>query len=104
MKRILTISRRAGLALLLSMLGATAALATCGPADVARDRLARGYGEELMASGLSGGGVLFEFWADPASGSWTILMVRPDGVACIGASGGDLELGLSPARPEGMPL
>lgn len=51
--------------------------------------LAAKYGESRRAAGLETAANLVEVWASDATGSWTILVTRPDGIACIAASGGD---------------
>ena len=45
------------------------------------------YGEIRHGWGLSGSRVLVELWANDETGTWTILMVYPNGVACVRAVG-----------------
>jgi hypothetical protein len=45
------------------------------------------FGETRVARGLQSEKRLFEFWRSTESGSWTILMVMPDGTACVVVSG-----------------
>jgi len=49
--------------------------------------LAEKYGEEPVARGLLASGMVMEMTAAAQRGSWTILFVRPDGIACGMASG-----------------
>lgn len=51
-------------------------------------RLAGGYGERLQARGLLRSGQMLEIWASATGrASWSILVVRPDGIACIVSAG-----------------
>ncbi len=50
-------------------------------------QLERKFGEVRHGAGLRGAEAVFEIWASSGSGSWTIIMTRPDGVACIMAAG-----------------
>lgn len=49
--------------------------------------LAETYGETRRAIGLAGDQLVMETFASAESGSWTILVTRPDGVSCLVASG-----------------
>ena len=69
---------------------AHAQAANCGPhADVVAG-LARNYRETVVAMGISSGGNMIEVFASD-TGSWTIIFTTPDGVSCLGASGGAFE-------------
>lgn len=48
------------------------------------------YGEGIVGQGLYQGTIL-QMWANPETGTWTIVIVRPDGIACIPASGDNWE-------------
>lgn len=50
-------------------------------------RLAEKYGETLQSLGLHNNNAVVEVYASDSTGSWTILMTKPDGVACLVASG-----------------
>lgn len=50
-------------------------------------RLADRYGETLQSIGLQSNSAVVEVYASAATGTWTILMTRPDGISCLIASG-----------------
>ena len=59
----------------------------CGKREDFTAKLEKQYGEVRRGMGLAGGAAMFEVWTNGDSGSWTILMTRPDGVSCIFAAG-----------------
>jgi len=70
----------------------------CAGPDVLPDLLSRTYGEAVAGQGLAGG-ALVQLWRNRQTGSWTILLVSPDGAACALASGEDwMEEDLPPAQ------
>ena len=83
-KRLISLSLTFGLA-------ATAppalAQTTCGGHETIVQGLATDYQESRIGRGLQSSTSLFEVWRSNEKGSWTILMLRPDGVACVIASG-----------------
>jgi hypothetical protein len=98
--------------LAIAAIATMALLSTCGaaPAETpARPcaerstviaRLAERYGETLQSLGLQTNSSILEVYASEATGTWTILLTRPNGVACLVASGQaweKLETPLSPA-------
>lgn len=58
----------------------------CAGAGVLPELLAREYGEEADRQGVANG-ALVQLWRNPATESWTILLIAPDGTACALASG-----------------
>lgn len=58
----------------------------CGARDVIAGHLAAKYGEQPAFGGLASDGVVLELFVSRL-GSWTIIATRPDGVACVVASG-----------------
>lgn len=66
-----------------------AAQSFCGPRDKLVAKLEKDYGEQQTAMGLRGSSAIFEVWASPEKGTWTVLMTRPDGMACPMAAGTD---------------
>ena len=72
--------------------------AICGPRAAALEYLLERYGERPRAAGLAGDGRVVELLVS-ASGSWTLLLVRPDGTACI-AAGGEAWQDTPAPRPE----
>lgn len=68
------------------------------------DKLAGKWGEQLTAGGLqklSTGQVMVEVWASRATGSFTVMISRPDGTSCIVAHGNDFFV--IPSVAEGDP-
>lgn len=59
----------------------------CAPRDRVLERLSTTYGEVRQSIGLAPNNGVFEVFASPASGTWTITMTRPDGLTCLVASG-----------------
>ena len=59
----------------------------CLPHETAVSKLEQGYGEQRVGLGIgpSGGAVYELYVAD--TGTWTILVTRPNGLSCIAASG-----------------
>jgi hypothetical protein len=55
-------------------------------ADLAEALGAR-YDETSLGLGLQSAEQLVEIWRSTETGSWTILVVKPDGIACIIGSG-----------------
>ena len=68
---------------------ARAESANCAPRDVVVDRLNMTYGEVFQGGGLQNDEAVFEVWISEADRTWTILMTRTDGMACIMAAGTD---------------
>lgn len=59
----------------------------CLPHDVAVSKLAQGYGEHRVGLGIgSAGNAVYELYVAD-TGTWTILVTRPNGLSCIAASG-----------------
>ena len=61
----------------------------CAPREIVVERLKSGYGESPAGLGIQSSGQLIEIWAAPGTGTWTVLMSRPDGNTCVVASGTD---------------
>ena len=87
-----------------AMLGATVSAPAqsqvqmpCAPRDVIVERLKSGYGEGPAGIGLQSTGHLFEVWAAPTTGTWTIVMSLANGSTCIVATGTDWQQ-LDPAE------
>jgi ABC-type enterobactin transport system permease subunit len=54
----------------------------CGPTGTVEARISKQYGESLVGAGIVPGGVLFTT-ANPETGTFTIMLRRPDGVTCV---------------------
>lgn len=61
--------------------------ATCHPRDGIVTQLQDRYGEAQQGAGLTQAGRVVEIWANPETGTWTILVTRPNGVSCAVAAG-----------------
>ena len=59
----------------------------CGPRDQVISGLSS-YGETLQSSGASVNGLITEVYANPGKGTWSWVVTRPDGFACIVMHGG----------------
>ncbi len=64
-------------------------------------RLAEKYGETLQSMGLQQSDAIMEIYASEETGTWTILVTRPDGQACLVAAGRMWEAHSTPARARG---
>jgi hypothetical protein len=64
-----------------------AAAAPCAADGVLQERLARGFGEVLAGRGQALAGHRLEVWSNTLRGTWTMLVITPDGLACMAASG-----------------
>lgn len=58
----------------------------CAPRAALLEKLGQEFGETPHGSGIDGGGNLMEILTSP-KGTWTLLIVRADKVACIVGSG-----------------
>ncbi|KNG93625.1 hypothetical protein [Pseudaestuariivita atlantica] len=61
----------------------------CKLRDSLTSELETRYGEQITGAGLRSKDAMIELWQSPETGSWTMLMTRPDGTACIIAHGTD---------------
>lgn len=76
------------LALVSVLIGSPAfAQMQCGGYADAVALLADRYGESLRVEGLDGAGNSVQMFANPDTGTWTALIVYPDGSACMASSG-----------------
>jgi hypothetical protein len=58
----------------------------CGPYDVIHTQLSGKYQESPSGRGLTQEGLMVEFWQSPAGG-FSVLVVNPNGIACMVSSG-----------------
>lgn len=82
-KRLIAMSLTFGVA----AAGPPAWASTCATHDAVVEKLEGQYGETVVGRGLESETTLYEIWRSPETGSWTIVLVSPDGVACVMASG-----------------
>lgn len=64
---------------------------TCLDRATLVERLAGQYGESPQSVGLAGDDRLIELFASPDTGSWTLLVTAPNGIACLYAAGDHFE-------------
>jgi ABC-type glycerol-3-phosphate transport system substrate-binding protein len=61
----------------------------CARAELLRQALSGEYGEMLVATAAASGGTTVEWWAaSKGARTWTMLVIGPDGRACVAAMGG----------------
>jgi hypothetical protein len=95
------------IAIALMIMAATAGNAQgaqCWPREALLGHLADTYGETLRGMGLTAADQVLEVYAAEVTGTWTIVVTRPDGLACMVASGEAYEAVdgvLPPAGTEG---
>lgn len=58
----------------------------CAPRNALIEKLSQEFGEAPYAGAIDGAGNLMEILTGP-KGTWTLLIVRPDRIACIVGSG-----------------
>lgn len=75
------------LALMLMATPAAAQVIYCAPHDQLIADLAAKYGETRQTTGFDPRGIVIETYANPESGTWTLLTVTPDLTACVVATG-----------------
>lgn len=86
MKRMFMTVMGALLILLGALVQPAAAQTSCGARQDVADKLKRGYDEQPSALGLAHNGTVVEVFTSP-TGTWTIILTRPDGVSCLMATG-----------------
>ena len=63
------------------------AQSACAPRVDIVEKLKEKYGEDQRGLGLGGKKSVIELWSSDKTGTWTIVMTRPNGVTCIVAAG-----------------
>ncbi|NBE06526.1 hypothetical protein [Paragemmobacter ruber] len=94
--------RRPAFLVALLLAASPAAALQCGSRDTVTITLAERYGEVRQALGLAQNGVVMELYA-AQSGSWTIIITRPDGMTCLLAAGEDFQPTPQTPPPPGDP-
>ena len=59
----------------------------CGPHDAIASDLAQRFGESRRAAALSADNTVIEFFANDATGSWSLTVTTPGGPTCLVAAG-----------------
>lgn len=72
---------------LLALQAAQAQPANCAKHETVVERLASKYGEVRQSMGLAQNNGVVEVFASPESGTWTIIITLPSGIACLVAAG-----------------
>ena len=62
----------------------------CGPTVAAIETLSTRFGEGYRSGGLADG-ILVQMFANPQTGTWTVLATDPRGFSCVIAAGGDYQ-------------
>lgn len=70
----------------------------CGPREIMVDGLAKVHEEMPVARAIQSNGLILEIFAS-SSGTYTIIMSRPDGLACAVSDGH--QWGLIAEKPKG---
>lgn len=70
------------LALFPALISPATAQQPCGPTGLVEKRISDQYGESIVGAGVTAGGLMF-LTTNPATGSFTILLRRPDGQTCV---------------------
>lgn len=76
----------------------------CAPREVVLEMLTQKYGESRQSIGMMGGANVMEMWANMETGSWSAVITRPDGIACVAASGQSFERLDEELEPAGLRL
>jgi hypothetical protein len=74
----------------------------CGNRTDMVRQLGEKYGETRRSMGLADGRRVVELYASEETGSWTILMTSPQGIACMMAAGQAFEI--EPVKAAGSPV
>lgn len=64
-----------------------AAQPQCAPVEEVLAGLATGYDESLIGRGFVANGTQMLLFTHPEGDTWTIIVLMPDGTACLAASG-----------------
>ncbi len=86
MKRMFMTIMGALLIVLGALVQPASAQTACGVRQTVADKLKQTYDEQPSAIGLAHNGTVVEVFSSP-TGTWTIVLTRPDGVSCLVATG-----------------
>lgn len=62
---------------------ANAFITACFPRDKMVDLLKRNYDEDVRLVAFASDGTLWEWVANSSTGTWTVIVTRPDKIACV---------------------
>ena len=60
---------------------------SCGDHAQMSERLSSRFKETRLGAGLQNPETVMELWSSEETGSWTVLVIRPNGTACVVATG-----------------
>lgn len=90
-------------AILAACVATPAVAQQCGPTEALSAFLGREYDEWPVARGLSqSGDAIVQIWANLETGTWTLVVVRPDGMSCMALTG--QAFGMLERPPQGEPM
>ncbi|HVH01993.1 MAG TPA: hypothetical protein VM891_03415 [Amaricoccus sp.] len=75
----------------------------CAKRDQVVRKLEERFGETLRSIGLHQSDGVVEVYSSEETGTWTILMTRPDGISCLMSSGQMWEQDAAPLQKPGEP-
>jgi hypothetical protein len=75
----------------------------CAKREQVVRKLADSFGETLRSVGLHQSDGVVEVYSSDDTGTWTILMTRPDGISCLISSGQMWEQDAAPLQQPGEP-
>ena len=73
------------------LLSTSANAGQCGPKQIVAEQLSDRYGEINFASGIAVDSSV-KFFGNPKTGTWSIVVIKPDGLACVTANGEGFEV------------
>ena len=75
----------------------------CAPREIVLERLNDMFSESRRSIMVTGGQIV-EIFANLESGSWSLIMTRPDGITCMIGAGNSYEETDDDLQPTGMRL
>lgn len=73
----------------------------CAPRELIVERLQSKFKERLSGGGLQNENQILEVWSSDATGSFTVIVSRADGISCIVASGQNWNTVVTASVPDG---
>ena len=70
-----------------SFCASASAAQVCAPYESVRRALFEQHGEAVVGTGRDDRELVVQLFATPDGATWTLVIVRPDGLACLVASG-----------------
>lgn len=98
----LALAAALGLCVASSAWGQEAPNQNCGPTPTVHRNLSEKYGERRISAGLDSRQIILELWANPQTGTFTVLATGPRGQSCILSEGQNWAM--SAHEPAGLRL